>query len=75
MCRELIGNILKIMQSGTSFTRKKAPLAAAKIMKKLPDHLTDIIEKINTLMEDRHHGNYINLITFKKVLTLAMIFI
>ncbi|KAL4432313.1 hypothetical protein ABPG74_011072 [Tetrahymena malaccensis] len=56
MCRELIGNILKIMQSGTSFTRKKAPLAAAKIMKKLPDHLPDIIEKINTLMEDRHHG-------------------
>lgn len=45
------------MQSGTSFTRKKAPLAAAKIMKKLPDHLPDIIEKINSLMEDRHHGN------------------
>lgn len=44
MCRELIGNILKIMKSGTSFTRKKAPLTAAKIMKKLPDHLTDIIE-------------------------------
>lgn len=56
MCRELISTILKIMQSGTSFTRKKAPLAAAKIFKKLPDHLPDVIEKITLLMEDKHHG-------------------
>ena len=56
MCRELIGNLLKIMQLGTPFIRKKAPLAAAKVMKKLPDHLPDIIEKINTLMEDKNHG-------------------
>ena len=44
------------MQSGNSFVRKKVPLAAAKIIKKLPDHIPDIIEKINALMEDRHHG-------------------
>jgi len=44
------------MQLGTPFIRKKAPLAAAKVMKKLPDHLPDIIEKINTLMEDKNHG-------------------
>lgn len=56
MCRELIGTMLKIMQSGTSFTRKKAPLAASKMFKKLPDHLPEVIEKIGVLMEDRHHG-------------------
>ena len=44
------------MQLGTPFIRKKAPLAAAKVMKKLPDHLPDIIEKINSLMEDKNHG-------------------
>jgi len=25
-------------------------------MKKLPDHLPDIIEKINSLMEDKNHS-------------------
>jgi len=54
------------MQSGTSFTRKKAPLAAAKIMKKLPDHLPDIIEKLGVLMEDRHHGKRIHKLSYLK---------
>ena len=31
-------------------------MAAAKVMKKLPDHLPDIIEKIGSLMEDKNHG-------------------
>ncbi len=47
---------MKIITSGTSFVKKKAALAATKIIKKLPDTIDDFVEKIDVLMEDRHHG-------------------
>jgi hypothetical protein len=42
------------MTSGTSFVKKKAALAAIKIVKKLPDTAEDFVEKVEVLMEDRH---------------------
>lgn len=56
MCRELVGDILKVMTGGTSFVKKKAALAATKVIKKLPDTINDFAEKVDILMEDRHHG-------------------
>jgi AP-1 complex subunit gamma-1 len=56
MCRELVGDLLKIMKNGTSFVKKKAALAATKIIKKLPETCADFSEKVEVLMEDRHHG-------------------
>ena len=56
MCRELVADVLKIMATGTSFVKKKAALAATKIIKKLPETTTELSEKVEVLMEDRHHG-------------------
>jgi len=56
MCRELVSDILKVMANGTSFVKKKAALSATKIIKKLPDTINDFVEKVDILMEDRHHG-------------------
>jgi AP-1 complex subunit gamma-1 len=36
--------------------KKKAALAAAKVIKKLPETIDDFLEKIDVLIEDRHHG-------------------
>ena len=56
MCRELVGDLIKIMKTGTSFVKKKAALAATKIIKKLPETAADFASQIESLMEDRHHG-------------------
>lgn len=56
MCRELVGDLVKIMKSGTSFVKKKAALAATKIVKKLPETTSDFAVQIESLIEDRHHG-------------------
>lgn len=37
MCRTLVKDVLNIMGKGTSFVKKKAALAASKIVKKLPE--------------------------------------
>ena len=56
MCRELVADVLKVLANGTSFVKKKAALAATRIVKKLPDTIPDFVEKVDILMEDRHHG-------------------
>jgi len=58
MCRELVGDVLKILTSGNSFVKKKAALAATKMVKKLPDTIEQFISKIDLLMDDRHHGSF-----------------
>lgn len=44
------------MVKGTSFVKKKAALAYTKIVKKVPESIDLVMEKIDKLMEDRHHG-------------------
>lgn len=68
MCRELVSDILKVMANGTSFVKKKAALSATKIIKKLPDTINDFVEKVDILMEDRHHGIIILFINLNSLL-------
>ena len=56
------------MTSGTSFVKKKAALAAIKIVKKLPDTAEDFVEKVEILMEDRHHGVLLSTLSLVEVL-------
>ena len=56
------------MTSGTSFVKKKAALAAIKIVKKLPDTAEDFVEKVEILMEDRHHGVLLSTLSLFEVL-------
>lgn len=41
MCRELIGDVTTVMAKSTSFIKKKAALAATKIIKKVPDSVDE----------------------------------
>ena len=56
------------MTSGTPFVKKKAALAAIKIVKKLPDTAEDFVEKVEILMEDRHHGVLLSTLSLVEVL-------
>jgi AP-1 complex subunit gamma-1 len=64
MCRDLASEVLKLLQQGTidptkqgtSYIKKKAALASTRIVKKVPEKLDDFVEKVELLMEDRHHG-------------------
>ena len=56
------------MTSGTSFVKKKAAWAAIKIVKKLPDTAEDFVEKVEILMEDRHHGVLLSTLSLVEVL-------
>lgn len=56
------------MTSGTSFVKKKAALAAIKIVKKLPDTAEDFVDKVEILMEDRHHGVLLSTLSLVEVL-------
>lgn len=56
MVRDLVADVLKILEEGSAFVKKKAALAAIKIIKKLPETIDDFVAKIDILMEDRHHG-------------------
>lgn len=56
MCRELASEVLKLLATGTSYIKKKAALASTRIVKKVPEKLDDFVEKVEVLMEDRHHG-------------------
>ncbi len=56
MLREVHPEVIKLLGSGTSYIKKKAALAATKIIKKVPELLEDYVDKMDSLMEDRHHG-------------------
>lgn len=56
MCRELSVEVLKILTTGTSYIKKKAALASSRIVRKVPEKLDDFADKVEVLLEDRHHG-------------------
>jgi AP-1 complex subunit gamma-1 len=56
MCRDLASEVLKLLTSGTSYIKKKAALASTRIVRKVPEKLDDFVEKLELLLEDRHHG-------------------
>lgn len=56
MCRELVADVILLIDKGLAFIKKKAALAASRMIKKLPETCDDFYDKIDGLMEDRHHG-------------------
>jgi Adaptin N terminal region. len=56
MCRELAPEVCKLMVSGNNYIKKKAALAATRIIRRVPELMDEFIDKIPRLMEERHHG-------------------
>jgi len=56
MCKELAPEVCKLLTSGNNYVKKKAALAATRVIRRVPDLTEEFIEKIPSLMEERHHG-------------------
>jgi len=63
MCRELAPEVCKLMVSGNNYIKKKAALAATRIIRRVPELMDEFIDKIPRLMEERHHGVLLSTIT------------
>ena len=56
MCRELYTEVKKLMRSSSSYVKKKAILAAVRIIRNIPDTIDDFIEVIDVLINEHSHS-------------------
>lgn len=56
MCRELYQDVKKLMQSNSSYIKKKAIIAATRIIKNIPDTIEDFMEVIDKLIHEHSHS-------------------
>jgi AP-1 complex subunit gamma-1 len=56
MARDLVSDVEKLLRSNNSYLRKKAALAAIRLLKKEPDLIEGMEERIVALLKDRSHG-------------------
>ena len=56
MCRELQPEIVKLMNNPNPYIKKKAALACCKVIRKCPEFLEQISDKLGTYFEDKNHG-------------------
>mmetsp|Transcript_3763 Transcript_3763/g.4217 ORF Transcript_3763/g.4217 Transcript_3763/m.4217 type:complete len:885 (-) Transcript_3763:299-2953(-) len=56
MCRDLSPEVQRLLSHTSAYIRKKAVLAAYRVVRKVPDLMEEFVEPCLTLMRDRHHG-------------------
>lgn len=56
MCRDSITEVLKCLGNNNPYIKKKAALALTKIIKKCPEMLDTVADKLKTIFEDKNHG-------------------
>jgi len=56
MARDLANDVEKLLRSNNSYLRKKAALATIRLLKKEPDLIEHMSERIIALLKDRAHG-------------------
>lgn len=56
MCRDLVDEVLKLLGSTNPYVRKKAALCALRIVRKVPDLIEEIEEKVIVLLGEKNHG-------------------
>jgi AP-1 complex subunit gamma-1 len=56
MCRELVGEVVKLMQGTSSYIKKKAACAATKVLKKCPELAELFHQYLSLYFEDKNHG-------------------
>lgn len=56
MSRDLASDVEKLLRSNNSYLRKKAALATIRLLKKEPDLIDHMAERITSLIKDRAHG-------------------
>jgi vesicle coat complex subunit len=56
IARDVTPDVIKLFESSNPHIRKKATLCAVRIMRKVPETMSRFVDKIKTLIVDRHHG-------------------
>eukprot|EP01038_Epipyxis_sp_PR26KG_P011986 gene11986-16046_t len=56
MARDLSSDVEKLLKSNNSYLRKKATLATIRLIKKEPDLIEYVLDKVPSLLKDRAHG-------------------
>ncbi|PVU91049.1 hypothetical protein BB559_004332 [Furculomyces boomerangus] len=54
--QDLVEDVLKLIGSSRSFIRKKAVLAALRIIRRVPETIESFIKKARSLLGDKNHG-------------------
>jgi AP-1 complex subunit gamma-1 len=56
MCRDTCPEVVKLLSNNNPYIKKKAALACSKIIRKCPELIDSIAEKLNLVFEDKNHG-------------------
>ncbi len=56
MCRDSATEVLKHLSNNNPYIKKKAALALSKIIRKCPEMLETVADKLNLVFEDKNHG-------------------
>lgn len=56
MCRELAPDIIKLLNHQNPYIKKKAALACSKVIRKCPEFLETISDKLGPFFEEKNHG-------------------
>jgi AP-1 complex subunit gamma-1 len=63
MCRELSEDVAKLMFVESSYVRKRAVLAGARVVELCPDLAEDYAPRLAVLIQDSSHGVIMNTMT------------
>ncbi|XP_054989956.1 AP-1 complex subunit gamma-like 2 isoform X5 [Sorex araneus] len=63
MCRDLAGEVEKLLQLPSPYVRKKAILTAVHMIRKVPDLSTIFLPPCAKLLHERHHGILLGTVT------------
>lgn len=56
MCRDLATDVANILQQGTGYLKKRAALAAVRILRKCPEMVENFVGIVPSLLDERNHG-------------------
>ena len=56
MCRELMPEVLKKLKSGQKYIKKKAMLTSLRLLKRVPDMVSEFIPYLGDLVDVKNHA-------------------